>query len=59
MAHIWQGFRSGLRSGEWLTASRMRAYCLILLGLLLFVLTFIVLACARLMLLRLEKKAGN
>ena len=29
MAHIWQG----LRSGEWLTASRMRAYCLILLGL--------------------------
>jgi hypothetical protein len=33
MAHIWQGFRSGLRSGEWLTASRMRAYCLILLGL--------------------------
>ncbi|TAI61391.1 phosphate ABC transporter permease subunit PstC [Bradyrhizobium sp. Leo170] len=32
---------------------------LILLGLLLFVLTFIVLACARLMLMRLEKKAGN
>jgi phosphate transport system permease protein len=32
---------------------------LILLGLLLFVLTFIVLACARLMLLRLEKKAGK
>jgi len=32
---------------------------LILLGLLLFVLTFIVLASARLMLLRLEKKAGN
>src|SRR5262245_25134659 len=29
MAHIWQG----LRSDEWLTASRMRAYCLILLGL--------------------------
>ena len=29
MAYIWQG----LRSGEWLTASRMRAYCLILLGL--------------------------
>ena len=29
MAHIWQGFRSG----EWLTASRMRAYFLILLGL--------------------------
>ena len=33
MAHIWQGFRSGLRSGEWLTAARMRAYSLILLGL--------------------------
>src|SRR5258705_7428038 len=32
---------------------------LILLGLLLFVLTFFVLASARLMLLRLEKKAGN
>ena len=32
---------------------------LILLGLLLFVLTFLVLAAARLMLLRLEKKAGN
>ena len=32
MAHIWQGFRSGLRSGEWLTAARARAYSLILLG---------------------------
>src|SRR3978361_2160948 len=32
---------------------------LILLGLLLFAMTFIVLAAARLMLLRLEKKAGN
>ncbi|MBI3701690.1 MAG: phosphate ABC transporter permease subunit PstC [Afipia sp.] len=32
---------------------------LMLLGLLLFILTFIVLACARLMLLRLEKKAGK
>ena len=32
---------------------------LILLGLLLFVLTFIVLACARLMLMRLEMKAGK
>src|SRR6187551_3061216 len=32
---------------------------LILLGLLLFLLTFIVLAAARLMLMRLEKKAGN
>ena len=29
MTHIWQG----LRSGEWLTAARMRAYGLILLGL--------------------------
>ncbi|WP_213288001.1 glycosyltransferase family 87 protein [Bradyrhizobium sp. sGM-13] len=28
MTHIWQG----LRSGEWLTASRLRAYCLILLA---------------------------
>ena len=32
---------------------------LILLGLLLFLLTFIVLACARLMLRRLEIKAGK
>jgi phosphate transport system permease protein len=32
---------------------------LILLGLLLFVLTFFVLASARLMLMRLEKKAGG
>jgi len=32
---------------------------LILLGLLLFVLTFFVLACARLMLMRLEKRAGG
>ncbi|MDP1882895.1 MAG: phosphate ABC transporter permease PstC, partial [Bradyrhizobium sp.] len=32
---------------------------LILLGLLLFILTFFVLAAARLMLMRLEKKAGN
>jgi hypothetical protein len=29
MTHIWQG----LRTGEWLTAARMRAYSLILLGL--------------------------
>ena len=29
MTHIWQG----LRSGDWLTAARMRAYSLILLGL--------------------------
>jgi len=28
MAHIWQG----LRSGEWLTATRARAYALILLA---------------------------
>jgi hypothetical protein len=37
MTHIWQGFwdrfRHGLRTGEWLTAARMRGYCLILLGL--------------------------
>ena len=29
MTQIWQG----LRSGDWLTAARMRGYCLILLGL--------------------------
>ncbi|KRR01656.1 glycosyltransferase family 87 protein [Bradyrhizobium valentinum] len=34
MTHIWQG----LRSGEWVTAARMRGYSLILLG--LFVLVF-------------------
>jgi phosphate transport system permease protein len=32
---------------------------LILLGLLLFILTFLVLSAARLMLMRLEQKAGN
>jgi hypothetical protein len=33
MAHIWQGFIwKGLRSGEWLTAARARAYALILLA---------------------------
>ena len=29
MTHIWQG----LRSGQWLTAARVRGYSLILLGL--------------------------
>ena len=31
MAHIWQGLRQGLKSGDWLTAARRRAYSLILL----------------------------
>ena len=31
MAHIWQGFKEGVRSGAWLTAARGRGYCLILL----------------------------
>jgi hypothetical protein len=31
MAHIWQGIRQGLRSGEWLTPARARGYSLILL----------------------------
>jgi Glycosyltransferase family 87 len=31
MAHIWQGVRQGLRSGEWLTPARARGYSLILL----------------------------
>lgn len=31
MAHIWQAFREGLRSGDWLTAERARGYSLILL----------------------------
>ena len=35
MAHIWQG----LRSGEWLTATRARAYSLILLGICAIVAT--------------------
>ncbi|MBA2400160.1 MAG: DUF2029 domain-containing protein, partial [Bradyrhizobium sp.] len=46
MTHIWQGFGrgfwhpfwQGLRTGEWLTAARIRGYCLILLG--LFALVF-------------------
>ena len=33
MAHIWQGLREGLRSGDWLTPQRARAYSLILLAL--------------------------
>ncbi len=32
MAHIWQDIRKGLRSGEWLTATRDRGYSLILLA---------------------------
>jgi len=32
MAHIWQDIRNGLRSGEWLTATRVRGYSLILLA---------------------------
>ena len=35
MTNIWQG----LRSGNWLTASRMRGYCLILLALSVLVFT--------------------
>jgi hypothetical protein len=33
MTNIRQGIREGLRTGEWLTAARMRGYSLILLGL--------------------------
>jgi len=32
MAHIWQGLKQGLKSGDWLTAARARGYSLILLG---------------------------
>jgi hypothetical protein len=32
MAHFWQQLKSGAASGRWLTASRARAYSLILLG---------------------------
>ena len=32
MTHIWQGIWRGLRSGDWLTAARVRGYSLILLG---------------------------
>jgi glycosyl transferase family 87 len=31
MAHIWQGLKRGLKSGDWLTAARARGYSLILL----------------------------
>ena len=31
MTHIWQGVRQGVRSGDWLTPTRSRAYSLILL----------------------------
>ena len=38
MAHIWQGIRQDLRSGEWLTPARARGYSLILL--VIFTLAF-------------------
>lgn len=31
MTHIWQGLRQGIRSGDWLTPARVRAYSLVLL----------------------------
>ena len=46
-------------ASEFAEASDVHQSALILLGLLLFVLTFIVLAIARLLLMRVEKKAGN
>jgi phosphate transport system permease protein len=46
-------------ASEFAEASGLHQSALILLGLLLFVLTFIVLAAARLMLARLERKAGT
>ncbi len=46
-------------ASEFAESDGLHQSSLILLGLLLFVLTFFVLAAARLMLLRLEKKAGN
>src|ERR1700690_4002601 len=46
-------------ASEFAESDGLHQSALILLGLLLFVLTFIVLSAARLMLLRLEKKAGN
>ncbi len=46
-------------ASEFAEASGLHQSALILLGLLLFVLTFIVLASARIMLARLERKAGN
>ena len=46
-------------ASEFAEASDVHQSALILLGLLLFVLTFAVLAIARLLLMRVEKKAGN
>ena len=46
-------------ASEFAESDGLHQSSLILLGLLLFVLTFFVLAIARLMLLRLEKKAGK
>src|SRR5437868_5120570 len=46
-------------ASEFAESDGLHQSALILLGLLLFVLTFLVLAAARLMLMRLEKKAGN
>lgn len=46
-------------ASEFAESDGLHQSALILLGLLLFVLTFFVLAAARIMLLRLEKKAGN
>jgi len=46
-------------ASEFAESDGLHQSSLILLGLLLFVLTFFVLACARLMLLRLEQKAGK
>lgn len=46
-------------ASEFAESDGLHQSALILLGLLLFVLTFFVLSAARLMLLRLEKKAGN
>lgn len=46
-------------ASEFAEASDVHQSALILLGLLLFVLTFTVLAIARLLLMRVEKKAGN
>jgi phosphate transport system permease protein len=46
-------------ASEFAESDGLHQSALILLGLLLFVLTFFVLASARLMLMRLEKKAGN
>jgi phosphate transport system permease protein len=46
-------------ASEFAESDGLHQSALILLGLLLFVLTFFVLAAARLMLMRLEKKAGN